>query len=84
MSTNIDEKIQKALLISDVKEAANLILAEEIKSGADVAVIDDPTYPAAGQRGKAKGPSSKGSGYTDVEFADGRVLPLQTSLLLVL
>jgi hypothetical protein len=67
-----------------VTEAANLILAEEITAGSQVAVIDDPTYSQAGQRGRVRGSTADRKGYVDVEFANGMVVPLQSSLLITL
>lgn len=66
-----------------IQEAANLILSGPtgFKAGSTVAVGEDATYPYSGQKGTSRGPSKKGAGYTDVEFPNGVVLPLQTSLL---
>lgn len=84
----IDARIEEALQAVNLKDnasvaaAANTILAEEEIPTGSVIVIDDPTYGMAGQVGKAKGVSNKGSGFVDVQFDDGRVLPIQASLLL--
>lgn len=58
--------------------------AVNLSAGAKVAVVDDPTYSMAGLQGTIKGPSAKGSGYVDVEFANGSVMPLQSDLLIPL
>lgn len=65
-----------------VQEAVNQLLGEEIKPGDVVAPIDDPSYPFQGVTGKVKGMSAKGSGFVDVVFPDGTVVPMQSSLLL--
>lgn len=66
-----------------IREAVNRLLGEDITAGATVVSIqDDSAFPYQGVRGIAKGPSAKGSGFTDVQFPDGTVVPLQTSLLL--
>lgn len=64
-----------------VTEAVNMLLGGDISSGATVAVIDDPIYGMAGAKGRAKGESAKGSGFTDVELENGTTMPMQTSLL---
>lgn len=85
------DTIKKAVEHVDLKdsktfgEAANMLLEDsDIKKGASVAVIDDPTYSLAGIRGVVKGQSAKGSGWMDVELPDGTVMPVQSSLLLAL
>ena len=84
------ETIQKAVEHVDsrntqtIAEAANMILEDSaIKKGATVAIIDDPTYPFQGAKGKVTGPSAKGAGYFDVQFEDGTTTPMLASLLLV-
>ena len=90
MSTTYDKIVSEAVSKIDfskvsVQEAANALLEGiPLTAGSMVAVIDDPTYPAPGQKGKVKGPSSKGSGWTDVELANGTVMPMQSSLLIPL
>jgi hypothetical protein len=69
---------------SSINAAASQILEGNISAGSKVAVIDDPTYSYSGQKGKVKGPSSKGSGFVDVEFADGTVTPLMSNQLIEL
>ena len=62
-----------------ISEAANVILEDtHVKAGQDVAVIDDPSWPAAGRKGKVK--SVKG-GYAEVELPNGSTMPMQVSLL---
>jgi len=80
---NIDTIIQEAVKKDSIAEAANMILGDNnVKVGSSVAVINDPTYPFEGARGKVKGESAKGAGFMDVEFENGTVVPLQTSLLI--
>lgn len=87
---NIDQLIQEAVAQADARKpgsiqaAANLILSEDVNAGDTVAVIDDPTYPFPGQKGRVVGPSAKGSGFVDVEMANGTKVPLQSSLLITL
>jgi hypothetical protein len=64
-----------------VQEAVDQLLGEDIKSGATVAVVDDPIYGYSGAKGKAKGESAKGSGFVDVELENGTTMPMQSSLL---
>jgi hypothetical protein len=87
---NIDTTIQEAVAQADVRKpdtiraAANAILSEDmdVKAGEMVAVIDDPTYSLAGLKVRVAGPSAKGSGWVDVETANGIKVPVQSSLLL--
>jgi hypothetical protein len=66
-----------------VQAAVNQLLGEDINSGDTVINVDDGSaFPYQGAEGKAKGPSAKGSGFIDVEYADGVVVPMQASLLL--
>lgn len=67
-----------------VQDAVNRLLGEDIQSGDEVAVIDDPSYPYQGVKGRVKGPSAKGSGFVDVAMPDGVTVPLQSSLLIKL
>jgi hypothetical protein len=53
-----------------------------IKAGTSVAVLDDPTYPYPGQRGKVTGKVINGQ--VEVEFANGTKAPLQSSILVPL
>lgn len=65
-----------------LQSLGNVLLEDGyVKAGMTVAVVGDPTYPFDGQRGKVKGPSNKSSGLVDVEFANGNIVPLQSSLL---
>ena len=89
---NINTRIEDALrgvVLTDPKsvhEAARKIIESgiELSSGNEVAVIDDPSFPCPGQKGKVRGASAKGDGFVDVEFANGTVMPLQKDLLLKL
>lgn len=66
-----------------IKSAVNELLSEDIGSGDTVvSTDDDSTFPYQGIEGKCKGPSVKGSGFFDVEYPDGTVVPMQASLLL--
>jgi hypothetical protein len=74
---NVDVKSKKS-----ISEAANAILEDSnIKPGATVAVIDDPTYSRAGVKGKVK---SVEGGYATLELANGESEPYQVSLLIAL
>jgi hypothetical protein len=87
---NIDQKIQEAVAQVDLRKpdtffrAANAILTEDeyVKSGDSVSPIDDSVYPYEGQLGTVVGPSGKGTGFVDVRFANGTVVPMQSSLLI--
>lgn len=84
----IETKIQEALKIVDLKneatieQAANQILAEDFGAGSTVIIINDPTYPYAGQVGKVKGQSDKGGGFIDVQFENGVTVPIFSNQLL--
>jgi len=88
MKKNIDTTIQEAVAQADmrkpetIKAAANAILSEDVNSGDTVAIIDDPTYAFPGQKARVIGDSAKGSGWVDVELANGLKIPVQSSLLL--
>lgn len=85
----IDAKIQEALTKVNLrkpetlKEAVNTILTEDgyVNAGDTVGIIDDPTYPYSGQKARVVGPSDKGGGWVDVEFANGVRFPVQSNLL---
>lgn len=87
---NIETTIREAVAKVDLRkpetfhEAANIILSEDsyVEAGQTVGIIDDPTYPYPGQKVRVIGPSSKGSGWVDVETANGTKVPVQSSLLL--
>jgi hypothetical protein len=87
---NIETTIREAVEQVDLRKpgtiqaAANRILSEDldVSAGQTVVVIDDPTYPFPGQKGRSLGVSSKGSGFVDVEFENGVKVPVQSSLLL--
>jgi len=64
-----------------IAEAVNRILGEDINSGDTVAVVEDPITGHHGVKGIARGVSSKGSGFMDVELESGVTLPMQSSLL---
>lgn len=54
---------------------------KKMKSGDACIVIDDPTYPYAGQRGKIKGESANGAFYK-VEFQNGTIVEIMSNQLL--
>jgi hypothetical protein len=65
-----------------IEEAVSNLLSDAgLKVGAKVAVIDDPTFPYAGQRGVVR---KVNEGMADVEFPNGTVVPLQISLLVTI
>lgn len=82
MDTNLIESVDLNKTQS-IQEVANILISEDISSGTPVAVTEDPTFPFSGQRGTSRGPADK-KGYTNVEFPNGTVVPMQTSLLLSL
>lgn len=89
----IDQKIAEAVAQVDLRkpetfrQAARIILSESesvVAGGNEVAIIDDPTYPYSGQRARVVGPSDKGGGFVEVEFANGTRFPVQSDLLIKL
>ncbi len=84
IATIITEELSKPRTKNTVQATVSRILGEDIGSGDSVAVIDDPTWGQAGAKGKCKGPSAKGSGFVDVELANGTTVAMQSSLLLKL
>jgi len=82
----VNEAIAKVDLRSEtsIQEAASMLLGgNNIKPGDKVVQINDnDSFPYQGIKGTAKGASSKGSGWTDVEYPDGVVVPVMTNLLL--
>ena len=88
---NIDDKAIEAVVAQvdlrkpdTIREAANTLLTEDlyVKGGETVGIIDDPTYAFPGQKVRVIGQSNKGSGWVDVELANGTKIPVQSSLLL--
>lgn len=87
---NIDKTIEEAVGSVNLNDestvasaVARLLEGGAAKSGAKVAVIDDPTWSMAGLRGTSKGVSSKGSGFVDVEFENGTTVPCLANQLIV-
>ena len=81
----INEAISKVDLAKDstIQEAVDMLLGgNAVNVGSYVTTIADCSYPYEGARGKVKGVSAKGSGWVDVEFADGTVVPLERNLLI--
>jgi hypothetical protein len=64
-----------------VQEAVHQILGEDIKSGQNVAVIDDVISGYTGAKGKVKSISDSNPGFADVELENGTTVKMQTSLL---
>jgi hypothetical protein len=86
---NIQEHIEKTVqehlagattTAQAVKEMLGFVTP--VKAGETVAVLDDPTYPYAGQRGKVTGKVINGQ--VEVQFANGVKAPLQSSILVPL
>jgi len=86
---NIESKIASAMEKVSLKDdrtilaAANAILEANglFNAGDTVVVIDDPTYPFAGQKGKFRGASAN-AGFVNVEFPNGATVPLMANQLL--
>jgi hypothetical protein len=79
---NVEKLIEK-LDVTDKNSIAE-VLSEGINDngvtvGSQVAVVNDPTYPFDGCRGKVK---KINAGFADVEFANGTVAPLEINLLI--
>lgn len=90
MNATFEDRVNEVLARVNVKkpetitEAARVLLADsvtDLKAGTKVAVIDDPTYPAAGQTGKVRGKAAQ-EGFVDVELANGAVMAMQADLLI--
>lgn len=64
-----------------VAEAVNQILGEDVKTGATVAVVDDPISGFTGAKGKVKAESEANPGFVDVELENGTTVKMQSSLL---
>ena len=86
---HIEEHIEKVVNAhlagtTSTAQAVNEMLGfvTPIKAGTSVAVLDDPTYPYPGQRGKVTGKVINGQ--VEVEFANGTKVPLQSSILVPL
>lgn len=80
-----DKTILDSLKLATPEAAAKLISEalgnHNVTSGARVAVTDDDsTFPYSGLVGRAVG-APDSNGYTTVEFADGRQVPVQTNQL---
>jgi hypothetical protein len=68
-----------------VEEAVNRLLSEDQEFSAGdvvVSVNDNESWPYQGVAGRVKGPSTKGSGWVDVTYADSVTVPIQSNLLL--
>lgn len=81
-----DTKVEETITLlcsgkTTVEEAVNSLLGESVTAGQSVAVIGDPTYPFDGVKGKVKSLSGEG-GYAEVEFPNGTIAKLQSSLLI--
>jgi transcription antitermination factor NusG len=87
---NAKQILEKALETVDLKkpktivEAANTALGlNNVKVGGDVAIIDDPTFPTAGLKGKVKKIDTD-SGLATVQLHNGDEVPLQVNQLIAL
>lgn len=80
-----DKKLSKIVEGHTVDEAVTLLITEElngITAGAKVTVIDeDPTFPYQGVVGVVRGAVPGNFGHVDVEFPDGRKVPVQVNQL---
>lgn len=83
-TTISEDKIQAALNPNlSLEESVNVLLeSPDIKQGQAVAILDGNPYELEGIRGIAKGPTSKKSGWIDVELPNKIVIPCQANLLL--
>jgi hypothetical protein len=59
----------------------NAMLGEGIAAGNTVAVIDDTINGMNGAKGKVRSISKTNPGFAEVEFPNGAIMHLQTSLL---
>ena len=66
---------------ASIQAATSRIMEGDVKPGSTVAIIDDPTYSAAGVKGKVKTAINLKTGTVDVELPGGSVVPMQASLL---
>lgn len=65
-----------------ISEAANQALGlNGVSVGSEVAIIDDPTFPTAGLKGKVK---KIDNGLATVELHNGDQVPLQVNQLIAL
>jgi hypothetical protein len=67
-----------------IQEAANMALGlSNVTSGSEVAIIDDPTFPTAGLKGKVKS-IDVSTGTATVQLANGDEVPLLVNQLISL
>ena len=82
---SMNEKQLEELILSKSPERAvfEALGLNNIKAGGQVAVVDDPTFPRPGLKGRVVGPVPEGhSGTVEVEFADGTKSHLQINQLI--
>lgn len=77
----IQEALASSAPIAEIASALIESAGERMKSGDACIIIDDPTYPYAGQRGKIKGESASGAFYK-VEFPNGSVVEIMSNQVL--
>jgi hypothetical protein len=85
MKTTQFEKLMESVDLrkpSTIIEAANQALGlNGVSVGCEVAIIDDPTFPTAGLKGKVK---KIDNGLATVELHNGDQVPLQVNQLIAL
>ena len=64
-----------------IREAVNMLLGGDVKSGQTVAVVDDPISGMTGLKGKVRKISDANPGFAEVEGENGASYQMQTSLL---
>jgi hypothetical protein len=79
----INEALVKVYAGGKIEEAVSEILGDPgIAPGVEVAILSDPVWGMEGIKGRVKGPSgTKGSGFVDVELANGVIMPMESNLL---
>lgn len=77
----INEAAQRKCTKASVQEAVSQILGEDVKTGQQVAIVDDPIYGFSGAKGKVKKISDSNPGFAEVELENGTSMNMQTSLL---
>lgn len=78
-----EKDIQNLVENLSTQDAVNEALGlNNVKSGGEVAVVADPTFPYDGLRGRVKGPVPEGkSGTVKVAFPNGTVVDLAVNQL---
>jgi len=73
--------IKSVKSLTEIASALVESAGDLMKSGATCIVIDDPTYPYAGQRGTIQGTEADGA-YYNVKFDNGTVAKIMSNQLL--